>query len=76
MPKRRADETLAEFLDRTDQWDSARGKVGVLKIIVDILQDETVPSEDIRARIFSKIPRKVLEQHLEELDDWVVEADN
>ncbi len=73
MPRWRRDETFPEFLDRTDQWDSWREKLDMFEFIAAVVQDETIPSEDIRARIFERISREVVEQHVKELDDWIVE---
>ena len=76
MPVWRKDETFPEFLDRTDQWDSWQGMIDLFEFISAVVLDETLPDEDIRARILERFPREAIEEHVNDLNDWIIEDED
>ena len=76
MPVWRKDETFPEFLDRTGQWDSWQEKLDLFELIATVVLDETIPSEEIRARIIERFPREAIEEHVNDLNDWIIEHED
>ena len=76
MPVWRKDETFPEFLVRTGQWDSWQEKLDLFELIAAVVLDETVPSEEIRTRLFERFSRETIEEHVNDLNDWIVEHED